>query len=92
MFIMGILRIRGDMISWMRRLSFSVRKISVSKFAFVEDVNSRGSASHEYVTTKITCTCIFVDIVHRDLKLENILLAVDPNNLEDKLYIKVSTV
>lgn len=33
---------------------------------------------------------MFVDIVHRDLKLENILLAVDPNNLEDKLYIKVS--
>lgn len=30
------------------------------------------------------------DIVHRDLKLENILLAVDPNNLEDKLYIKVT--
>lgn len=38
-----------------------------------------------------TLTCIFVDIVHRDLKLENILLAVDPNNLEDKLYIKVGT-
>ena len=34
---------------------------------------------------------MFVDIVHRDLKLENILLAVDPNNLEDKLYIKVSS-
>lgn len=46
--IVGILCIRGDIISWMRRLSVSVRKISVSKFVFVKDVNARGSASHEY--------------------------------------------
>lgn len=34
--IVGILCIRGDIISWMRRLSVSVRKISVSKFVFVK--------------------------------------------------------
>lgn len=38
------------------------------------------------------CICIFVDIVYRDLKLENIFLVVDLNNLEDKFYIKVSIV
>lgn len=48
MLIMGILRIRGDIISWMRRLSVLVRKLSISKFVFVKDVNARGSASHEY--------------------------------------------
>ncbi|XP_048768577.1 serine/threonine-protein kinase 33-like [Ostrea edulis] len=30
------------------------------------------------------------DIVHRDLKLENILLALNPENTDDKLYIKVT--
>lgn len=30
------------------------------------------------------------DIVHRDLKLENILLAQNPDNVDDKLYIKVT--
>lgn len=32
---------------------------------------------------------LFADIVHRDLKLENILLALNPENTDDKLYIKV---
>lgn len=30
------------------------------------------------------------DIVHRDLKLENILLAPNPENCDDSLYIKVT--
>lgn len=30
------------------------------------------------------------DIVHRDLKLENILLSQNPNDPTDKLHIKVS--
>ena len=29
-------------------------------------------------------------MVHRDLKLENILLAENPHDFNDKLYIKVS--
>ena len=31
----------------------------------------------------------FADMVHRDLKLENILLSPDPRNTDDKFYIKV---
>lgn len=30
------------------------------------------------------------DIVHRDLKLENILLARNPANPEDEMYVKVA--
>lgn len=45
-----------------------------------------------YIVLKYICICIFVDIVYRDLKLENIFLVVDLNNLEDKFYIKVSIV
>lgn len=30
------------------------------------------------------------DIVHRDLKLENILLARNPDNPEDEMYVKVA--
>lgn len=32
----------------------------------------------------------FSDIVHRDLKLENILLAPNPEDSNDPLYIKVT--
>ena len=32
------------------------------------------------------------DMVHRDLKLENILLSPDPANSDDKFYIKVSKI
>ena len=34
--------------------------------------------------------CLFSDIVHRDLKLDNILVSEDPEHPEDKLNIKVS--
>lgn len=46
--VCGFLLIHGDVISRMRRLSVSVRKITLSKFVFVEDVNSWGRATHKY--------------------------------------------
>ena len=33
--------------------------------------------------------CSFAVMVHRDMKLENILLSLNPKNSEDKFYIKV---
>lgn len=47
--IVGVLLIRGNVISWLRWFSDSVRKLTLSKFVFIKDVNSWGSsATHEY--------------------------------------------
>lgn len=42
----GFLLIDGDVIPWMRQ--FLVRKIILSKFVFIEDVNLLGRATKEY--------------------------------------------
>lgn len=33
---------------------------------------------------------MFLDIVHRDVKMENILLATNPNDQSDEYYIKLT--
>lgn len=50
---MGVLHIRWNLISRMRRFSVSIIKIILSKFVFVEGVNSFGRATHKMNTTKI---------------------------------------
>lgn len=44
----GVLLIRGDVISWMHRVSVLVRKLTLLKFVLVDDVNSWGRATNEY--------------------------------------------
>lgn len=44
----GVFLIRVDVISWIRRFSVLVRKLTLLKFVFVDDVNSWGRAKNEY--------------------------------------------
>lgn len=46
----------------------------------------------EFIVQQMFNNCAFVlpGIVHRDIKLENILMATNPENPNDKLHVKVS--
>lgn len=46
--IAGYLVFHRDVISLMRQFSVLVRKLILSTFVFVEDVNSWGRATHEF--------------------------------------------
>lgn len=54
--ILGFRLIRGDVITWMRWFSVSVRKITLSKFVFVENVNRGGGerVTHEYQENQLS--------------------------------------
>lgn len=50
----------GDVISWKRRFSVSVRKLTLLKYVFVEDVNWWGRANHEnWATTNNDDSTVF---------------------------------
>lgn len=43
-----LIRIGGNVVSWMRQFPVSIRKLTLSKILFVDDVISRGKSINEY--------------------------------------------